>query len=213
MFTKKNLKIDLNLILFKFEFAADASQFSWTTKAKKSQKWDIKSPTFALPITHMATPSATIKATAVPSVSVPLSTPLSIILPIVQHTGGIVEVPGRFVPSSYIEPTPQFGSPNFFKHIDELNLRPLVLPGPVPTAEKHFRLYEDYANALDALINIAASEEARVTSIAKDLPFLQARYGVFRAHVERRKKRRDEEQRKARVAAYKPKGDQVVPTA
>lgn len=161
----------------------------------------------------MATPTATLKLTVVPSAPASLSTPLALTLPILQHTGGIVEVAGRFVPHSYTEPTPQFGSQPFFNHIDLLHLRALPLPGPVPAAEKHFRLYEDYSNALDALINIAGSDEAKGTSISKDLPFLKERYGPFRAHVERRRKRRDEEQRKARVAAYKPKGDQVVPTA
>lgn len=155
----------------------------------------------------MATPTATLKITAVPSAPAPLSTPLTITLPVLHPTGGIVEVPGRFVPHSYTEPTPQFGTQPFFNHIDVLQLRALPLPGPVPAAEKHFRLYEDYSNALDALINISASEEARGTSISKDLPFLKERYGPFRAHVERRRKRRDEEQKKARVAAYKPKED------
>lgn len=160
----------------------------------------------------MATP-AQAKLTIVPTRDVPISTPLAMTLPVLRLTGGIVEVAGRFVPNSYIQPTPQFGSEPFFNHIDAIHLRPIPLPGPVPTAEKHFRLFEDYSDALEALMNIAGSEEARGSSIAKDLPFLKERYGAFRGHVERRRARRDEERKKARLASYKPKDNEPKPIA
>lgn len=156
--------------------------------------------------------SANFQITIIPAGPLPAkaTTPIPITLPILTSEG-VKHTAGKFVPSAYIEPTPVFGTQGFLDYIGTIPLRTLPLPGPVPASEKHFRLYEDYSNALDALINIAASDEALNTSIAKDLPFLKARYGPYRAHIERRRKRRDDESRKARILSYAKAGDQEVP--
>lgn len=147
--------------------------------------------------------SANFQITIIPAGPLPVKaiTPIPITLPILTSEG-VKHTAGKFVPSAYVEPTPVFGSEGFLNYIDTIPLRALPQPGPVPATEKHFRLYEDYSNALDSLINIAASDEAKNSSIAKDLPFLKARYGVFRAHIERRRKRRDEDSKKARIQSY-----------